>query len=183
MQVKSLITLLLCAAPFSLMAHNIEPGKSLPEASVDYHGELQLDGDKVMYRPWDLSQLPGKVRVIQAIAGRKSAKKMNAPLMNAITAAGFPAESYQTTSIINQDDAIWGTGSFVKSSAQESKKEFPWSSIVLDKEGSVAQAWQLAEKSSAILVLDKQGQVLFVKEGALEQSEIDRVLQLVKSNL
>lgn len=183
MQTKPLITLLLCAAPFSLMAHNIEPGKPLPEVSVDYHGELQLDGDKLTYQPWDQSQLPGKVRVVQAIAGRKSAKKMNAPLMSAITAAQFPPESYQTTSIINQDDVIWGTGSFVKSSAQESKKEFPWSSIVLDKEGYVARAWQLAEKSSAILVLDKQGQVLFVKEGALAQTEIDQVLQLVRNSL
>lgn len=59
--------------------------------------------------------------------------------MAAITAAKFPAESYQTTTIINQDDAIWGTSSFVKSSAQDSKKEFPWSSMVLDEFGLVAK--------------------------------------------
>ena len=42
----------------------------------------------------------GKVRVIQAIAGRSSAKELNAPMMTAITAAKFPEDSYQTTSII-----------------------------------------------------------------------------------
>jgi YtfJ family uncharacterized protein len=125
----------------------------------------------------------GKVRVIQAIAGRSSSKELNAPLMAAITAAKFPEQSYQTTSIINQDDAIWGTGSFVKSSAQDSKKEFPWSSMVLDEEGTVASNWDLAEESSAIIVQDKQGSVLFVKEGALNDSEIQQVLKLVKENI
>ena len=103
--------------------------------------------------------------------------------MSAITAAKFPAESYQTTSIINQDDAIWGTGSFVKSSAEDSKKEFPWSSMVLDEEGVVAGAWELQEESSAIVVQDKQGNVLFVKEGALNNDEIQQVLTLIKDNI
>ena len=139
--------------------------------------------DKTAFQTWDTSQLLGKVRVIQAIAGRSSAKALNAPLMAAITAAQFPAESYQTTSIINQDDAIWGTGSFVKSSAQDSKKEFPWSSMVLDEAGNVAKAWDLKEESSAIIVQDKQGKVLFVKEGALSDEEIQTVLGLIKQNL
>ena len=77
--------------------------------------------------------------------------------MAAITDSKFAQDSYQTTSIINQDDAIWGTGSFVKSSAEDSKKDFPWSSMVLDEDGKVAGAWDLQEESSAIIVQDKQG--------------------------
>ncbi|MDF4912609.1 YtfJ family protein, partial [Vibrio parahaemolyticus] len=135
------------------------------------------------FQPWNSAQMPGKVRVIQAIAGRSSAKEMNAPLMTAITAAHLPQEQYQTTSIINQDDAMWGTGSFVKSSAQDSKKEFPWSSIVLDQNGKVAKSWDLQPESSAIIVQDKAGKVLFVKEGALSEPEIEQVLGLVKQSL
>ena len=74
--------------------------------------------------------------------------------MAAITASKFSEDSYQTTTIINQDDAIWGTGSFVKSSAESSKEEFPWSSMVLDEDGTVASSWALKEESSAIIVQD-----------------------------
>ncbi|MDG3087024.1 YtfJ family protein [Vibrio hannami] len=183
MKLKSLIALTLCAAPFVSMAHNLSVGSSLPDITVEKHGEITLKGEEVSYSEWNNQKMLGKVRIIQAIAGRKSSKKMNAPLMTAIGEAKFPEDSYQTTSIINQDDAMWGTGSFVKSSAQDSKKEFPWSSIVLDKDGSVANAWELQEESSAIIVLDKQGQILFVKEGALNEAEIQDVLNLVKSNL
>ncbi|CCN69109.1 YtfJ family protein [Vibrio nigripulchritudo] len=183
MKIKLLSTLVLAAAPIMGMAHTIEVGKNLPSATVSSHGELMLNGDKIEYSEWSTGNLNGKVRVIQAIAGRSSSKKMNAPLMAAITEAKFPRDSYQTTTIINQDDAMWGTGSFVKSSAEDSKKEFSWSSIILDKKGAVASTWELQEESSAIAVIDKAGQVLFVKEGSLNQDEIAKVIELVKASL
>ncbi|AEH32228.1 Protein ytfJ precursor [Vibrio anguillarum 775] len=183
MKSKRVIAILMACCPALAMAHNITQGQQVADVSVEKYGEIILQDDKTAFQTWDTSQLLGKVRVIQAIAGRSSAKALNAPLMAAITAAQFPAESYQTTSIINQDDAIWGTGSFVKSSAQDSKKEFPWSSMVLDEAGNVAKAWDLKEESSAIIVQDKQGKVLFVKEGALSDEEIQTVLGLIKQNL
>ncbi|EEX38206.1 protein YtfJ precursor [Vibrio metschnikovii CIP 69.14] len=103
--------------------------------------------------------------------------------MTALTAAEFPRDVYQTTTIINQNDAVWGTGSFVKSSAQSSKTDFPWSSIVLDQAGIVAQSWQLQNRSSAIIVLDKQGIVQFVQEGALNDDAIQNLLSLIQQQL
>ncbi|MBT9430362.1 YtfJ family protein [Candidatus Symbiopectobacterium endolongispinus] len=74
------------------------------------------------YQNWDSAQLVGKVRVIQHIAGRTSAKEMNDPLISAIKAANLAREYYQTTTIVNTDDAIIDTGPFVRSSLEESKK-------------------------------------------------------------
>ncbi|EGA71763.1 protein YtfJ precursor [Vibrio sinaloensis DSM 21326] len=183
MKNKTLLTLAIACSPMFAMAHSISVGQAVPAVEVNSHGEILLQGEETRYQAWSSQNLVGKVRVIQAIAGRSSSKEMNAPLMAAITAAKFPEQSYQTTSIINQDDAIWGTGSFVKSSAEDSKKEFPWSSMVLDEEGIVAQQWQLAEESSAIIVQDKQGKVLFVKEGALSDGEVQQVINLIKDNI
>jgi YtfJ family uncharacterized protein len=183
MKSKSLAALILCTSPVLGFAHTITVDNMVPNVSIAKHGELFVEGKDIVYKEWDSNQLANKVRVIQAIAGRKSAKKMNADLMAAITASKFPADRYQTTTIINQDDAMWGTGSFVKSSAEDSKAEFPWSSIVLDKNGTVAKSWQLKDESSAIIVLDKSGKVLFVKEGALTDSEISQVTSLISANL
>jgi len=44
-------------------------------------------------------------------------------MIEAIKAAHFNQAKYQTTTIINADDAVVGTGMFVKSSAEEGKKE------------------------------------------------------------
>jgi YtfJ family uncharacterized protein len=84
-------------------------------------GELILDNDKFSYKNWNSSQLAGKVRVVQHIAGRSSAKEKNANLIEAIKAAGFPHDRYQTTTIVNTDDAIPGTGMFVRTALRAIK--------------------------------------------------------------
>ena len=55
--------------------------------------------------------------------------------------------------------------------------------MVLDEDGVLAKSWDLVEESSAIIVQDKQGKILFVKEGALTQEEIQQVLTLIEQNL
>ncbi|WPC73799.1 YtfJ family protein [Vibrio porteresiae] len=176
-------TLLLAALPLFASAHTLSIGKPLPPVQVNQLGEIVLKQTNASFQTWSTEEMKGKVHIIQAIAGRSGAKAMNQPLMKAITRAEFDPNQYQTTTIINQDDAIWGTGSFVKSSAISGKEEFPWSSVVLDEQGKVAHQWQLKPESSAIIVQDKQGNVLFVKEGALSEHEIEVVIHLVSTHL
>lgn len=45
---------------------------------------------KFSYQEWKSQQLPGKVRTVQHIAGRSSAKELNAPLIEAIKKRIFP---------------------------------------------------------------------------------------------
>jgi len=175
--------LALCFVPSLCFAHNIKLNIALPYVGIKNYGELLLQGNDVVYEKWNTKQLQGKVRVIQAIAGRSASKEMNAPLMVAITAQKFDEKNYQTTTVINQDDAMWGTGSFVKSSAEDSKKEFSWSSLVLDENGTVAKYWQLQQESSMIIILDKASKVLFVKEGALSEEDIKFAISLIKNQL
>lgn len=174
-----------CLSLSSFAAHSVvfSVGEQAPKIEVADKGELFIDGDKIVYKAWDSEQLVGKTRVLHIIAGRSSAKKLNAPLMDAITAAKFPEDKYQTTTIVNQDDAMWGTGSFVKSSLEDSKRESYWSSMVLDADGSVAKAWDLQAENSFIAVQDATGTILWMKEGALEEPEIKQVLTLVADNL
>lgn len=75
--------------------------------------------------------LSGKVRTVQHIAGRSKAKEMNAPFIEAVKLAKFPHASYQTTTIINTDDAVFGTGPFVRGSVEDSKKNFLGHNLLL----------------------------------------------------
>ncbi len=138
-----------------------------------------LDNDKFSYKAWNSAQLAGKVRVVQHIAGRTSAKEKNATLVEAIKAAKLPHDRYQTTTIVNTDDAIPGSGMFVRSSLENNKKLYPWSQFIVDSNGVTRKAWQLEEESSAIVVLDKNGRVEWVKDGALTQDEVQQVVALL----
>jgi uncharacterized protein len=175
--------ILLALLPTLCLAHHLKETQLLPTVSIVNQGELRLTGKDFAYQNWSSSQLTGKVRLLQHIAGRSSAKTMNAPLIEAIKAAKFPHDEYQTTTIINLDDALFATGSFVVSSVEKSKREFPWSSFVIDADGRVRQSWGLEPDSSAIILLDPQGRILFVKDGALTAAEITEVLALIRSHL
>ena len=85
-------------------AHNIQPNQLLANVTVSDKGEITLNGNDVAYKSWSSTALPGKVRVIQHIAGRSAAKEKNQAMIEAIKAAHFNQAKYQTTTIINADD-------------------------------------------------------------------------------
>ena len=58
-------------------AHNIQPNQLLANVTVSDKGEITLNGNDVAYKSWSSTALPGKVRVIQHIAGRSAAKEKN----------------------------------------------------------------------------------------------------------
>ena len=176
---KQLLVLLCSSVLFSplSMAHSLKLDQMLPQTSVSEAGE------DAAYQQWHSSTLSGKVRIVHHLAGRSAAKEKNQAVIDAIKAAHFNQQQYQTTTIINADDAIVGTGMFVKSSAEKGKKENPHSQVVLDDNSTVKKAWGLKEKESAIIVLDKSGKVKFVKEGKLSSDEITQVIQLTKQLL
>ena len=157
-------------------AHNIQPNQLLANVTVSDKGEITLNGNDVAYKSCSSTALPGKVRVIQHIAGRSAAKEKNQAMIEAIKAAHFNQAKYQTTTIINADDAVVGTGMFVKSSAEKGKKENAHSQVILDDKSAVKNAWGLREKDSVIILLDKTGEVQFVKEGKLTDDEVKEVI-------
>ncbi|WGE35047.1 YtfJ family protein [Actinobacillus genomosp. 1] len=163
----------------SAFAHQVQLNAALPTVNVSKDGELLAKGKTVTYKVWTSDGLAGKVRVVHHFAGRSSAKEKNEALINAIKAANFDRSKYQTTSIINTDDAIVATGAFVKSSAEDGKLENPHSQVVLDQQGSVKNAWGLKAKDSFIAVLDKNGKVQFVAEGKLSANQIQQVIALI----
>lgn len=179
MSLRKLMAISCLLMPLIAAAHNLQTGQRVPAVGIADRGELILDNNEFSYKNWNSSQLPGKVRVVQHIAGRTSAKEKNATLIEAIKAAKFPHDKYQTTTIVNTDDAIPGSGMFVRSSLESNKKLYPWSQFIVDSNGLVRQSWQLEEESSAIIVLDKGGRVAWAKDGALTQEEVQQVIALL----
>lgn len=176
---NSMLIISLLLAPMLASAHNFQLQQRVAPIGVSDKGELDYVDNKFSYKGWNSAQLGGKVRVVQHIAGRTSAKELNNPLIEAIKTAKLPHDRYQTTTIVNTDDAIIGTAIFVRNSIEDSKKEFPWSQFIVDSNGNVKKAWDLQPKGSAIVVLDKQGKIQFAKDGALTPQEVQQVMEML----
>lgn len=82
---------------------------------------------------------------------------------------------------VSSDSTACQVPAAISSTVQVSpnKKLFPWSQFIVDSNGLVRKAWQLDEKSSAIVVLDKNGRVQWAKDGALTQQEVQQVIDLL----
>ena len=176
MTLRKILALTCLLLPMIASAHQFETGQRVPPIGITDRGELVLDKDQFSYKTWNSAQLVGKVRVLQHIAGRTSAKEKNATLIEAIKSAKLPHDRYQTTTIVNTDDAIPGSGMFVRSSLESNKKLYPWSQFIVDSNGVARGAWQLDEESSAVVVLDKDGRVQWAKDGALTPEEVQQVM-------
>lgn len=130
MTLRKILALTCLLLPMMASAHQFETGQRVPPIGITDRGELVLDKDQFSYKTWNSAQLVGKVRVLQHIAGRTSAKK-NATLIEAIKSAKLPHDRYQTTTIVNTDDAIPGSGMFVRSSLESNKSFIPGRSLLL----------------------------------------------------
>ncbi|HEL4614293.1 TPA: YtfJ family protein [Klebsiella pneumoniae] len=173
-----IISLLL--SPLAASAHNFIYGALVAPVAITDRGELLLSDGDFSYRPWKSSELAGKVRVIQYIAGRTSAKKKNSLLITAVKEANLPNYRFQPTTIVNTDDAIPATGFFVRSKIEKNKRHYPWAQFIIDSDGLARKAWQLPEESSTIIVLDKAGRVQWAKDGALTPEEVDQTIALLR---
>lgn len=180
MILRRLLVLILLLPPLMASAHNFVYGEPVAPVVIADRGELELANDEFSYRKWSSNELAGKVRVVQYIAGRTSAKKKNSMLITAVKEAHFPGDRFQPTTIVNTDDAIPGSGFFVRGKIEKNKRHYPWAQFVVDSEGLARRAWRLNEESSTILVLDKEGRVQWAKDGALSTAEVKRVIALVQ---
>lgn len=79
MTLRSILGAACLLLPLWACAHNIEKGQRVPPVGIADRGELILDNDKFSYKPRNSAQLAGKVRVVQHIAGRTSAKEKTQP--------------------------------------------------------------------------------------------------------
>lgn len=165
---------------FQVSAHNLVDGKSVLPISIADRGELLLRNDEITYSSWNSSELIGKVRVVQYIAGRTSAKKKNSMLIKAIKNANFPSDRFQPTTIVNTDDVILGSGFFVLGKIEKNKRRYPWAQFIIDSNGVGRRTWQLNEESSTIVVLDKFGHIQWAKDGNLTPEEVNMVISMVK---
>ena len=171
--------ILLCCSAFTY-AQAPRLDRPLPALQIADRGELVMQGEEFSYRPWRSDVAPGVVHVLQYFPATMGDSKMFRPLTDSLQ-ENLEQGSFHVTTILNLDEALWGTGSFVMSEVKSSKREHPGSTMVLDEEGLGRDTWELGRKGAVLAILDRQGLVRSLSRGELSEQEVAEKVALVRS--
>lgn len=179
---RFLFLFLTFSLPATFASAEIALGAPLPPLTIEQRGELLVEDDEVSYAPWHLPNSLGKPHVLQYMAGTMKARDQTRPFTDSLE-ANIPYEKIHVTTLINLDEALWGTTGFVVGKAKSNKQKYPHSTIVLDEEGLGQEAWQLSPKQAAVVILDAGGSVLYFQEGVMSEEDIQHTLTLIRQNI
>lgn len=161
-----------------------EKGVMVPATRLE-NGRMVLAAKEIAYRPWKLSEGTGRVRTIYHLAARLGIEDVNQPYIDAIIAAKLPEflpdSPYKTVSILNFADCAWGVAGIASGKFEKSQREHPHALYVADQQGAARSAWGLQPKQTAVIILDKDGTVLFFKEGKLSPEEIRTAVGILQA--
>lgn len=164
-------------------AANIELGEKIKPLVIEDRGEILQTKDNFEFLPWNSDVLSGKVHILHYMSATLTARSINKAFTEATKTLEAYGDNYLVTTILNLDDAFWGTSGFVISELKKNKKKYPYASLVADKEASGRKHWDLKKDNSTIAVLNKEGKVIFFKEGALTKDEVDSTMKLILENM
>jgi predicted transcriptional regulator len=125
---------------------------------------------------WSSDELKGKVHVLFYVDPDE--KDTNNETSEALDKEKFPREKFQSVAIINMA-ATFMPNFLISSSLKEKQEKYPRTIYVRDYKKVLVKEWKLGD----ILAFNKQGKVIFRKDGKLTPEEIQKLLKVIKENL
>lgn len=157
-----------------VFASTLREGQPLPGSQIEDLGELVFaddEGDDFDFRTWEASRAVATPHVLQYFPGTLQDSKLYEPFTDLLQAR-YGLGTYHVTTIINLDQALWGTRGFVVSEVKRNKRKFPNSTMVLDESGSLARQWNLGDKGASLIILDTSGQIRYLHLGRMEERDL-----------
>lgn len=175
---KHLVTgllIVLAVLPITRVAQAIEIGETPPK--VELKEKL---GGRLDERPWSSEELQGKVHVLFYVDPDE--KDTNNEASEALHKENFPSDQFQSVAVINMA-ASWLPNFAIASSLKEKQKRYPRTLYVRDNKKVLVTAWKIADDSSNVYAFDKQGKLIFKKEGKLSAEEIQTLIKAIRDHL
>jgi hypothetical protein len=169
----SVAIFVLCVMPQMVMA--VELGQVPPQVALQENLGGRLDG-----AAWRSDELKGKVHVLFYVDPDE--KDTNNDASEALDKEKFPAEKFQSVAVINMA-ATWMPNFAISMSIEDKQKRYPRTIYVRDYKKVLVDAWKIADDSSNILAFDKQGKLIFRKDGKLSPEDIQKLIKAIKDNL
>jgi len=156
-------------------AEAIELGEIPPKVELREKLGGRLDGT-----PWSSEELQGKVHVVFYVDPDE--KDTNNEASDALNREKFPGDKFQSVGVINMA-ATWMPNFAISSSIKDKQKRYPKTTYVRDYKKTLVNAWKIADDSSNILAFDKNGTLIFRKDGKLTAEEIQTLIKVIRDYL
>ncbi|MGD0919846.1 MAG: YtfJ family protein [Thermodesulfobacteriota bacterium] len=153
----------------------IEMGEIPPKVELKEKLGGRVDG-----KPWSSEELQGKVHVLFYVDPDE--KDTNNDASEALDREKFPSDKYQSVGIINMA-ATWLPNFVISSSLKDKQRRYPKAIYVRDYKKVLVNAWKIADDSSDVLAFDKEGRLIFRKDGKLTAEEIQTLVKIIHEHL
>jgi len=165
----------LAAFLINQVAQAVEIGEIPPTVELREKLGGRLDGTL-----WSSEELRGKVHVLFYVDPDE--KDTNNDASEALDKEKFPADRFQSVGIINMA-ATWLPNFAISSSLKDKQKRYPRTIYVRDYKKVLVNAWKIADDSSNVLAFDKQGRLIFRKDGKLTTEDIQKLIKAIRDHL
>jgi len=156
-------------------AQAIEMGEIPPKVELKEKLGGRLDG-----KPWSSEELRGKVHVLFYVDPDE--KDTNNDASEALDKEKLPGDKFQSVGIINMS-ASWLPNFAISSSLKDKQKRYPRTIYVRDYKKTLVNDWKIADDSSNVLAFDRQGKLMFRKDGKLTTEEIQTLIKVIRDHL
>ncbi len=161
--------------PFMAMAE-LPVGKVPPEIQLEGKDGGRLDGSA-----WSSKEINGTMFTLWYVDPDEA--DMNDHVSARLKKEDFPLEKLRSIAIINMAAAPWKPNFAIESALKEKQEEFPNTLYLKDFKKVLVKQWDLEDDSSDITLFDKNGSVLFSKDGKLSQEDVEALITTIKENL
>lgn len=181
---KKLLLPLLLILSHTAFAAKAELGKPLPPLDVPKKGELVLEGDGITYKPWSSSSIPeGVPALVFHLPARMSADTIMKPLQTRLEQAQPAPGKHAAVSVINLDDALWGTAGIVAGELEKNKRRHPESAMVADDGSRGLSAWGLKSKTVYVMITNTEGNLIYMHDGPMDDADIEEIVTTLKAEI
>jgi YtfJ family uncharacterized protein len=164
---------------------SLKHGQSLPFLDIQVGGEISISNNDVVKKPWNSNSFEsnGKVQLVQYVAATRVAVRQNKAFNDSLIEKKFSSDQLETTVIVHLADTLSLFKGIVVERMAKNKAKHEKICFVIDDNSVGLQRWGMKNKSSAIIVLDAHGNVLFAKDGPLSESEIESTIALIENQM
>jgi YtfJ family uncharacterized protein len=164
---------------------SLKHGQSLPYLDIQVGGEISVSNDDIVKKPWNSKsfETKGKIQLVQYVAAIPGAARQNKAFNDLLIEKKFSSKYLETTVIVHFADTMSLLKGIVVNRVAKNKAMHEKINFVIDDNGVGLQRWGMKNKSSAIIVLDANGKILFAKDGPLSVYEIESTIALIENQM
>ena len=150
-------------------------GQSPPLITLQGEAGGRVDGT-----PWSSSEIKGKVFTLMYVDPDE--KEINVHVEKALKDLKLAPGTIGSVAVINMA-ASWKPNWAINSALEDKQKEFPNTVYVKDMDRTLVKKWNLKDESYDVLLFDKQGQVIFSRDGKLSDQDVATLIKHIKDRL